>query len=104
MGAGDVCLLKYAEICDLYRRYSRNASRSGKGIIDTVNRTTKTSRKGISRVEFGNIGEDFKTNIIISLSSHFYALMVKKRKEEKDRSLAIFSLDAEKGIPSRDSH
>ena len=41
MGVGDVSLLKYVEICDLCRRYSRNSSRSRRGIWDIVNKTAK---------------------------------------------------------------
>ena len=84
MGAGDVSLLKYVEICGLCIIYSRNASKSGRGIKDAVNRTTKTSREGVSRMDIGNILEYFKTNIIISLSSQLDALQEKKRKEEED--------------------
>ena len=90
MGAGDVSLLKYVEICDLYRRYSRNSSWSGRGIWDTVSRTTKTSREGVSRMEIGNLLEGFKTDILSSLSSQLDALQAKKRQEEEDRTLAIF--------------
>ena len=90
MGAGDVSLLKYVEICELCRRYSRNASRLGRGIRDTVNRTTKTSREGVSRMEIGNLLEGFKTNIPSSSSSQLDALQAKKRQEEEDQSLVIF--------------
>ena len=69
MGVGDVSLLIYAEIYDLYRRYSRSASRPGKGIRDVVTITTKNSREGVSRMEIGNLLENFKTNILSSLCS-----------------------------------
>ena len=69
MGVGDVSLLRYAEICDLYRRYSRSASRPGKGIRDVVTITTKNSREGVSRMEIGNLLENFKTDILSSLCS-----------------------------------
>ena len=78
MGAGDVSLLKYEEIHDLCRRYSRNASRSGRGIQDKVNRTTETSREGVSRMEIGNLLEGFKTDILSSLSSQLDVLQAKK--------------------------
>ena len=55
MGAGDLSLLKYEEIRDLCRMYSRNSSRLGRGIWDTVNMTTKTSREGVSRMAIGNL-------------------------------------------------
>ena len=84
MGVGDVSLVKYVEICDLCRRYSRNSSRSGRGIQDTINRTTKTTREGVSRVEIGNLLEGFKTDILSSLSSQLDVLQAKKRKEEED--------------------
>ena len=69
MGVGDVSLLIYAEIYDLYRRYSRSASRPRKGIRDTVTITTKNSREGVSRMEIGNLLENFKTDILSSLCS-----------------------------------
>ena len=99
MGVGDVSLLKYVGICDLCRRYSRNDSRSGRGIRDKINRTTKTSREGVSRMEIGNLLEGFKTDILSSLSSQLDALQVKKRKEEEDRALAIFCPKCRKRHP-----
>ena len=83
MGAWYVSLLKYVEICDHCRRYSRNSSRSGRGIRDTINMTTKTSREGVSRKDTGNLLEVFKTDILSSLSSQLDALREKKRKEEE---------------------
>ena len=48
-----------------------------------------------------NILEDFKNDILISLIYKLDALQEKKRKEEEDRALSIFSLYAEKGTLSR---
>ena len=90
MGVGDVSLLKYVEICDHCRRYSRNSSRSGRGIRDIVNMNTKTSREGVSRMDTGNLLESFKTDILSSLSSQLDVLQEKKRQEEEDQSLVIF--------------
>ena len=83
---------QYAEICHLCRRYLGNASSLGKGIIDAVNRTTKTLREGFLRSDV--------SNILISLIYKLDALQEKKIKEEKDRALSIFSLYAKKGTLS----
>ena len=89
IGAGDVSLLKYVEISDHYRRYSRNASRRGRGIRDTLIMTTKTSREGFSRMEIENLFEGLKIDILSSLSSQLNALQEKIRQEEEDRDLNI---------------
>ena len=48
-----------------------------------------------------NILEDFKNDILSSLIYKVDALQEKKRKEEEDRALSIFSLYAEKETLSR---
>ena len=78
MGGGDVSILKYEEICDLCIRHSRNASRSGRGTIYAVNRTMKTSREDVLRMDIGNLPEDFKSDILSSPSSQLDALQMKK--------------------------
>ena len=79
MVVGDVSLLKYTKICDLYRRYSSNDSRSERGTRDALNITTKNSREGIPRIDIGNLLEDFKIDILIFLSSQLDALQEMKR-------------------------
>ena len=69
-----------------------------------MNKTTETSREGVSRSDVRNILEDFKNDILSYFIYKLDALHEKKRKEEEDQALSIFSLYAEKGILSRAVH
>ena len=55
-------------------------------------------------MDVSNILEDSKNDILSSLIYKLHALQEKKRKEEEDQALSIFSLYAEKGTLSRVVH
>ena len=62
MGAGDISQFPFATICDLCRRYSRSRAKYGKGIRDVLLKVTRsTIGGGVSRIELGNLLENFKT-------------------------------------------
>jgi hypothetical protein len=90
MGGGDVSQLEYDIILELCHKYSRGTSKIGKGPRDILTRTGKTVGGGVTRVEIRNMLEDFKTDILSSLSSQLDTLQMKKKKEETERALAIF--------------
>jgi hypothetical protein len=86
MGGGDISQQDYDVILELCRKYSRGTSKKGKGPRDILTRTGKTVGGGVTRVEIGNMLEDFKTDILSSLSSQLDTLQMKKKKEEAELS------------------
>jgi hypothetical protein len=64
----------------------------GKGLRDILTRNGNTIGGRVTREEIGNMLEDFKTNILNSLSSQLDTLQMKKKREEVELALAIFCL------------
>jgi hypothetical protein len=87
--AGDIYQFTYAEIKDLFKNYSRETMRKGRGLKIVLPSTSKNTI-GITKAEIGNLIEDMKTNILNSLSMQLDALQTKRKQEENDKSLAIF--------------
>jgi hypothetical protein len=83
MGSGDVSLLTFEEICDLRRRYSRRRARSEKGPRDTLSKVTKSATSGITRVELGNFLENFKIDLLGTLSLQLDNLQLKNKQEDE---------------------
>jgi hypothetical protein len=54
----------------------------GKGLRDILTRNGKITGIGFTREEIGNMLEDFKTDILIYLSSHLDTLQMNKKREE----------------------
>jgi len=79
MGEGDISKLEYNIILELGRNYSRGTSKTIKGPIDRLERTRKTVGRGVMRPEIGNMLEDFKTDILSSLSSQLDTLQTKMK-------------------------
>jgi hypothetical protein len=74
--------LTYNEICELCRHYSHNTTKSRRGPRDIVSKVTKSSNGGgVTKVEIGNLLDNFKTDILISLSSQLDILQAKKKKK-----------------------
>ena len=65
------------------RKYSRSKAKAGKGV-----RVVKSSSRGITRLELGNLLENFKTDILGTISAQMDTLNIKKKFE--DEALAIF--------------
>ena len=69
----------FIEVC---RKYSRTKEKTGRGV-----RATK-STGSITRFELGNLMENFKTNILETISAQIDSVNIKKKFE--DEALAIF--------------
>jgi hypothetical protein len=90
MGSCDIYQLPFDEVYHLCRRYSRVNSKTGRRSRDATSRFTKyIVGAGVTRVEIGNMFENFKIDILSSLSSQLYVLEVKK-KESSKKSLSTF--------------
>jgi hypothetical protein len=84
MGARDISQMTYDDICELCKRYSRAITKSRKGPQDLALRVTKPSGGGVTKIEIGNMLDNFKTHILSSLSSQLDTFQAKKKKEEAD--------------------
>ena len=100
MGAGDISQLNFKEISNLCRKYSRSKAEYGRGIQDT--RVNKYASGGVTRVELGNLLEDFKTDILGTLTSQLDTIKVKKKQEEENHVLSIFCSKYRKRHPSKE--
>jgi hypothetical protein len=79
----------FAEIADYCRRYSRGQAKTGKASRDSFSRNTRQSSGTVTRIELGNLLENFKTDILITISNRLDTLKLKKKQEE-EIVLAIF--------------
>ena len=82
LGKGDISKESFEKIVELCKRYSRGSSRNNrqdkwdKLERDVFDRTQKSSNGGATRVEIGNLLENFKTEMMSSISSEIDVLGV----------------------------
>lgn len=100
MGTRDASQLTSEEISILCKKYSRSKAKSGKGIRDT--RINKLASGGVTRVELGNLLENFKTNILSTLSSQLDTIKTKKKQDEENTILTIFCSRCRKRHPLKE--
>ena len=100
MGSGDISLLPFDDIGILCRKYSRSKAKHGKSVRDT--RVNKSALGGVTRVELGNMLENFKTDIVGTLSSQLDTIKVKKRHDEEKLVLSIFCSKCQKRHPLKE--
>jgi hypothetical protein len=91
MASGDISHKPFTEICEMCRNYSRSRAKTGKSVRDPYSRNLKTvSSGGITRVEIGNLLENFKTDILSTIGSQLDTLNIKKKQEEENATMCIF--------------
>jgi hypothetical protein len=82
--------MKFDEICELCKIYSWGNAKTGMNPIDTTTRMVKSvAGERITKDNIGNLFENFKTDIISSLSSKIDFLHI-KRKEVVDKAMVVF--------------
>jgi hypothetical protein len=89
LSSGDVHQNPFAEIADYCRRYSRGQAKIGKALRDSFSINTRQSSGIVTRIELGNLLENFKINILSTISNQLDTLKLKKKQEE-EIVLAIF--------------
>jgi hypothetical protein len=89
MGAGDISFLLFDQISELCRKYSRGKAKTGKDSRDSLSKVSISASGSVTRVELGNLLENFKIDLLSTLSSQIDTLQVEK-KEEKEPILSIF--------------
>jgi len=84
---GDIYQLPYDVIKTIFRNHYRAATKNGRGCQLMANSSSSnTSIKG----EIGNMLEDFKSEMLQTLSLQMETMHIKRKQEEVERALAIF--------------
>lgn len=90
---------KFAIICELCKHISIGRSKYGKGPRDTnISRVTKSTTSGVCRVELGNLFENFKTNVLGTLSVQLDTLKIHSTQKVKNIALSIICPRCRKNI------
>lgn len=90
MGKGDIYKESFADIIDLCIRSSRGSTRVKPVEHDRFVRDNKISSEGVTHVEIGNLLENFKTDILGTLTTQLDILQAKQKQMEAEQNLAIF--------------
>jgi len=82
MGKGDIIQLPLSDIRELCVRISRGKSKTRKGPRDpSLVRVNKSTTSLVSRAEIGNMLDEFKTDILGSLSEQTYTLKLQNKRK-----------------------
>ena len=91
MGKGDISQLPLHDIAELCVHLSRGKSKTGKGPRDpSLIRANKSATGSVSRAEIGNMLDEFKTDILGSLSEQLDTLKIQNKQKAEAEALAIF--------------
>ena len=90
MGKGDIYQENFANIIDLCIRSLRGSTRLKPAESDITTRDCKISGGGITCAEIYNLLEDFKTDIIGTLTMHLDIMQAKQKQAKAEQNMAIF--------------
>jgi hypothetical protein len=102
MSSGDVYQKPFVDIVEYCKKYSRSQAKTGKSSRDPVNRIAKPATGGVTRMELGNMLENFKTDILNTINIQLDTLKIKRKQEEENVSLAIFCPRCRKRHPEKE--
>jgi hypothetical protein len=103
MASGDIYQKNFETISELCRTYSRSKGKATKSVREPVNKNTKTSTSGgVTRVELGNLLDNFKTDLLGTIGSQLDTLKIKRKQEEENPVLSIFCPKCRKRHPLRE--
>jgi hypothetical protein len=102
MGVGDISFLPFDQISKLCRKYFKGKTKTGKDSRDSLSKVSKSPSGSVTRVELGNLFENFKTDLLSTLNSQFDTLKAKKKQEEQESILSIFCSKCRNKHPLRD--
>ena len=86
MEVGNISHKTFAQISEMCKNYSGSRGKVVKKFRDPFNRNVRgniPSSGGVTRVELGNLLENFKTYILGAMGSQLDALQAKKRQDEE---------------------
>jgi hypothetical protein len=84
LSSGDVHQKPFAEIADYCRRYSRGQAKTRKAPRDSFRINTRQSSGTVTRIELGNLLENFKKYIFSTISNQLDTLKLKKETRRRD--------------------
>ncbi len=90
MGKGYIYQESFADIIDLCIRSSRGSTRVKPAEHDRFVRDNKISTGGVTCVEIGNLLENFKTDILGTLTTQLDVMQAKQKQMKAEQNLAIF--------------
>jgi hypothetical protein len=90
MSSGDVYQKLFADIAKYCKRYSCSQAKTRKSVRDPINRITKPTPGGVTKIKLGNLLENFKTNILNTIISQLDTIKIKRKQQEENATLAIF--------------
>ena len=91
MGKGYISQLPLSDIAELCVYLSRGKSKTGKGPRDpSLIRANKSATRSVSRAEIGNMLDEFKTDILGSLSEQLNTIKIQNKQKTKAEALTIF--------------
>ena len=93
LGKGDISKESFENIVELCKRYSRGSSRNKKWDKleqDVFDITHKSCNGGATLEEIGNLLENFKTEMMSSISSEIDVLGSKQKQAVEDLTLGVF--------------
>ena len=90
MGKEDIYQENFADIIDLCIRSSRGSTRIKPTEYDRFARDNKVSAEGVTRAEIGNLLENFKTDIMGTLTTQLDIVQAKQKQLEAEQNMAIF--------------
>ncbi len=89
MGKGDIYQEDYANIINLCIRCSRSSTRLKLVECDTITRDNKISGGSITHAEIKNLLEDFKTDILGTLTTQLDIMQAKQKQVKAEQNLVI---------------
>ena len=96
LGKGDISKDPFKKILELCKRYSRGSSRNNrrdkwdKLECDVFDISQKSSNGGTTHAEIGNLLENFKIEMMSSISSEIDVLREKQKQAVEDLTLGVF--------------
>jgi hypothetical protein len=90
MGKGDIYQETYDNIVQLCIRCSRGSTQTRSGMRTPLTRNNNITSGGVTRAEVGNLLENFKTDILSTLTTQLDVLQAKQKQAEAEQTLAIF--------------
>jgi hypothetical protein len=103
MASGDIYQKYFEELSELCQTYSRSRGKTTKSVREPINKNTKVPTfGGLTRIELGNLLENFKIDILGMIGSQLDTLKIKKKQEEENPILSIFFPKCRKRHPLRE--
>ena len=90
MGKGDIYQEDYDNIIYLCIRFSRGSTKSKLAGCDVITKDNKVSGGSITCAEIRNLLEDFKTDILGTLTTQLDIMQAKQKQVKADQDLVIF--------------